>query len=217
MSSYMGKPPVKAPQTETVYEYTAVNGQTSFSAAYAPGHVSVFVNGLLKPIATYTATDGLNVVLGTPCAGGETVIIVGRQGVSYATALTLATGDGRYARLNSQNNYSKGQYNPPLALPATTGSMIFDFNEGNNWAGQVTGSVTFANGFLNPHAGQAGLIRVRQHGSSIYNWAFGSYWKYIGGSARIPAQSQAVNSYDEIVYHINSATEISFHVRSDVK
>lgn len=117
----------------------------------------------------------------------------------------------------TNNTFTKAQRGQPSVLPNLTGNAAIDWSAANNFYGQVTGDLTFDNGFTNAVAGQSGLIRVQQNGSTAYNWAFGSYWQFAGGATLAPAQTQTLGAYDEIVYHINSTTAISFDIRSDVK
>ena len=120
------------------------------------------------------------------------------------------------ASLNGVNLWTKAQRGQVVAMPATTGTVSFDFSASNNFASQVTGACTFGNAFTNAVAGQSGVIQVQQNGSVLYNWSFGTYWKYANGSAAIPSQTQTLGAYDEIVYYVESATQISFAVRSNV-
>lgn len=136
---------------------------------------------------------------------------------AFVAAAITAIGLAAYAQLGVAQSWTKGQRGAVAALPETTGNCNFDFDSSINFSGQVTGNVTFANGFANAVAGQSGKIRVRQDGATLRNWAFGTYWKHVGGASQIPAQTQTLGAYDEIIYSIDSANEISFTVRSDVK
>lgn len=55
---------------------TATAGQTGFTTAYAIGMLDVFVNGVKLAESEYTATDGANITLSSPCFGGESVEIL---------------------------------------------------------------------------------------------------------------------------------------------
>lgn len=125
--------------------------------------------------------------------------------------------DGLGVQTTQANTFTKAQRGAVVALPATTGTVSFDLSLSNNFAGQVTGDCTFGNAFTNPVAGQSGKIRIQQSAGTLRNWSFGSYWKYVGGSSSIPAQTQTASAFDEIIYSVDSATEISFAVRSEVK
>lgn len=121
-----------------------------------------------------------------------------------------------FAQLGAAQTFTKAQRGAVAALPATTGNLAFDFATANNFGGQVTGNVTFVNGFTNAVAGQSGVIRITQNGASLYNWSFGTNWKHAGGSANIPAQTQVLGAKDEIVYYIEDDLTISFAVRGNV-
>lgn len=124
-----------------------------------------------------------------------------------------------YAMLNATQTFTKGQSGSVPALPATTGTLIFDFSQANNFSGQVTGNATFGNGYTGPGAGKAEwfCIRVQQDAATLRNWAFASNWKYVGGSSSIPGQTQTLSAWDEIIGQVVSDGTISFFVRSDVK
>lgn len=132
-------------------------------------------------------------------------------------ATTITTALATKAVLTAAQTFSGAQRGLPVVLPALTGTCNIDFSAANHFYGQVTGNITFANTFTNPVAGQSGIIRVQQDAATARAWAFGTYWKYEGGASAIPPQTQALGAYDEIIYHIHSANEISFKVRSDVK
>jgi hypothetical protein len=120
------------------------------------------------------------------------------------------------ALLNQAQTFTKAQRGAVAALPATTGNVAFDFATSNNFGGQVTGNVTFTNGYTNAVAGQSGVIKVLQNGASLYNWSFGTNWKHAGGAAAIPAQTQTLGAKDEIVYYIEDDLTVSFAVRGNV-
>ena len=120
------------------------------------------------------------------------------------------------AFLDVTQTFTKAQRGAVVALPATTGNIAFDFATSNNFGGQVAGNVTFTNGFTNASAGQSGVIKVLQGAATLYNWAFGTNWRHVGGSTAIPAQTQTLGAKDEIVYYIEDDLTVSFAVRSNV-
>lgn len=86
--------PGVAPSWESVsnvsynaYEYTATEGQTTFTAAYGVGYVDVYLNGIRLSAADFTATNGTSVVLTVGATAGDIVQILGWQ--SFAIADTL--------------------------------------------------------------------------------------------------------------------------------
>jgi hypothetical protein len=173
------------------------------------------LTGLLAAKAPL-ASPALTGVPTVPTAAPGTLTTQAASTAFVAAAIT-AIGLAAYAQLGVAQSWTKGQRGAVAALPATTGNCNFNFDDSINFAGQATGNITFANGYSSAVAGQSGKIRVRQDGATLRNWAFGSNWKYVGGPSQIPAQTQALAAYDEIIYSIDSAAEISFTVRSDVK
>lgn len=87
----VGPPAVGAYQK---YEFTAYAGQTIFPAAYVPGYVDVYYNGVRLTPSDYTATDANNVVLSSPSAAGDPVEIIAWQiaSISQLTGPTGVTG-----------------------------------------------------------------------------------------------------------------------------
>lgn len=74
--SYLGtKPSNQTPTYKQVYEYTATAGQTTFTASYTVGFVSVFRNGVQLNSADYTATNGTSVVLANAASSGDAIRI----------------------------------------------------------------------------------------------------------------------------------------------
>jgi hypothetical protein len=61
------------PSNRVVEKVVGTTGQSSFSIAYIPGLIDVFINGVKLSDDEFTATDGVTVVLNDSCFGGETV------------------------------------------------------------------------------------------------------------------------------------------------
>ena len=81
---------------ENSVEYTATAGQTSFSAVYTVGSLSVFLNGIRLDAADYTATDGANVVLDTGATVGDSVYIQSFGTFELADHYTKSVADLRF-------------------------------------------------------------------------------------------------------------------------
>lgn len=79
---------VEGASTFTDTEFTATEGQTSFSATYTVGTVEVFVNGVLLGSADYTATSGTAVVLASGATAGDLVTVRAYAFTSEATLFT---------------------------------------------------------------------------------------------------------------------------------
>ena len=124
-----------------------------------------------------------------------------------------------FARLGVANIFTKGQAGTVGALPATTGTLAFDFTAASNFSGQVTGDTVFGNGYTTHGAGKATWfsIRIQQSAGTLRNWSFASNWKHVGGNTTIPAMTQTASAWDEIIGQVLTDGTISFAVRSDVK
>ncbi|GAB2182686.1 hypothetical protein DLREEDagrD3_29090 [Denitratisoma sp. agr-D3] len=152
--------------------------------------------------AMTTTAPANGVYIGVAKSATEMFVDVDAVGVSTAQA----------------NIWTKGQSGAWAPLPATTGTVLMDFTAANLFTGQATGNITFGNGYTGPGAGKGGsfIIRVQQNGAALYNWAFASNWKYVGGSGAIPGQTQTLGAWDEIVGQVLTDGTISFSVRSNV-
>ena len=65
------------PTLRTDDTFTAGVGQTTFSYAYTPGFLDVYVNGVKLNDNDFTASNGTQVILRTACFGGEEVDFIG--------------------------------------------------------------------------------------------------------------------------------------------
>ena len=81
------------------YEYTATAGQTTFNCVY-DNQVDVYLNGVLLSATDYTATSGVNIVLGTGATAGDIIQIDGFQ-TAGASELPSQTGNAdKYLKTN---------------------------------------------------------------------------------------------------------------------
>ena len=152
----------------------------------------------------------------------ELLALVAAAGLTPALGTLTQVRDAMYAlfaRVGIANVFTKGQAGSVAALPATTGTLAFDFTAASNFSGQVTGDTVMGNGYTTHGAGKATWfsIRVQQSAGTLRNWSFASNWKHVGGSTTIPAQTQTASAWDEIIGQVRTDGTISFAVRSDVK
>ena len=101
--------------------FTATANQTSFSVNYTVGNILLFINGAKIDAASFTATSGTAVVLGTGADAGDIVEVVEYGGAStnYSTTEFTATS-GQTAFSGSYNiNKSAVYLNGILLLPTT--------------------------------------------------------------------------------------------------
>lgn len=195
----------------TLLDDTDATAARATLGAVTQADIDAAITALMSaPPATLDTLNELAAALGDDPNFATTITNLIAQKASIASLVA-------YAQLAVANVFTKGQRVEPVSLPVMTGVCNIDFSLSNHFYGQVTGNLTFGNAFTNGGAGKSGMIRVQQDAATLRNWAFGSYWKYVGGATAIPGQTQALGAYDEIIYHIHSVNEISFHVRSDVK
>lgn len=104
--AYIGNSPGVASQ-RVVTTFTATSGQTTFtpSSGYTLGYCDVFYNGVkLVDGDDYTAANGVNVVLATGAAAGDSVEIVAHFPRGLSDGYTQAEANARYAQRS--NNLS---------------------------------------------------------------------------------------------------------------
>ena len=75
------------------------------------------------------------------------------------------------------------------------------------------GNRTLANP-TNLTAGQSGVLVISQDSTGSRTLAFGSYWKFAGGTA--PTLTTTASASDVIVYFVDSATRITAQVLLNV-
>ena len=93
-------------------------------------------------------------------------------------------------------------------------SITVDFNNGQNFAVQLTNNRTIENP-TNCVPGQVGSIFVIQDGTGSRTLSFGSNWKFIGGTA--PTLSTDVSSVDRIDYIVYTSTAVQAIASLDIK
>lgn len=100
-------------------------------------------------------------------------------------------------------------------VPLTDGTSIAtDLSLGNNFSVTLGGNRTLANP-SNVTAGQAGVIVITQDGTGSRTLAYGSYWKFAGGTA--PTLTITASAVDVLVYYVESSTRITARLIGDVK
>lgn len=109
--------------------YTGTAGQTSFTAAYTPGYLEVFLNGVLLDPTDYTATSGSAVVLATGTAAGDTVDIIALNIGGFTGGVTV-TGTPASGQIAAWTGSSSVQ---GIAAPTTAGNVLFT-TDGTNWS-----------------------------------------------------------------------------------
>ena len=127
--------------------------------------------------------------------------------------VTVQGYDADTAKTDVVQSFTAAQRGSITAL--TDGATITpDFALANNFSVTLGGNRTLANP-SNQTAGQSGTIVVTQDGTGSRTLAYGSNWKFPGGTA--PTLTTAASSVDVIAYYVESATRITARLISDVK
>ena len=180
----------------------AADGQTTMTGNLAMG--SNKITGLADGVAS---TDGATVGQVTTALGDY--IPTSDIGVTVeaydATILKSADIGVTVAGLATTETFTKAQRGAVSAL--TSGSTITpDFSASNNYSLTLATNATLANP-TNLTAGQSGAITITQDSTGSRTLAYGSYWKFVGGTA--PTLSTAASVVDELVYYVESSTRIT--------
>lgn len=141
---------------------------------------------------------------------------------TWISAMSLTTGlligtdvqayDANNAVTDAAQSFTKAQRGTPIALTSSAASIAVDASLGNNFSHTFTENTTLANP-TNLVAGQSGSIALTQHASAPKTLAFGSYWKFAGGTA--PSVTATNSAKDRIDYYVKSTTEIDAVLTAD--
>ena len=105
--------------------------------------------------------------------------------------------------LAGNNTFTLAQRGQVDALSSAS-TITPNFNNSNNFSISLSTNTTIANP-SNLTAGQSGAIAITYNGG--YTVAFGSYWKFPGGTA--PTATSTSGKTDVLVYYVESSTRIS--------
>ena len=121
--------------------------------------------------------------------------------------------DADTAKTDVVQSFSVAQRGAITAL--TDGSSITpDFAAANNFSVTLGGNRTLANP-TNLTAGQSGVIVITQDGTGSRTLAYGSYFKFAGGTA--PTLTTTAAAVDVLAYYVESSTRITAKLIADVK
>jgi len=127
--------------------------------------------------------------------------------------VTLPDATTTLAGLGVVQSFTVAQRGTITAL--TDGATITpDFAAANNFSVTLGGSRTLANP-TNLTAGQSGTIVITQDGTGNRTLAYGSYFKFAGGTA--PTLTTTAAAVDVIAYYVESSTRITARILNDVK
>ena len=165
----------------------------------------VITGGSITGITDLAVADG-----GTGASSFTSGALLKGAGTS---PLTTATAGVDYAGMATAQTFTAAQRGTVSAL--TDGSTITpDFAAANNFSLTIGGNRTLANP-TNLTAGQSGAIVITQDGTGSRTLAYGTYWKFAGGTA--PTLTTTASAVDVLVYYVESSTRISAKLLSDVK
>jgi hypothetical protein len=115
--------------------------------------------------------------------------------------------------VNAVNSFTAAQRGTVVAL--TDGATITpDFALGNNFSVTLGGNRTLANP-TNLTAGQSGVIVITQDGTGSRTLAYGSNFKFPGGTA--PTLTTTAAAVDVLAYYCESSSRITARLVADVK
>ena len=173
--------------------------QDAVTKAYADALVSGSGTGSFTTL-TVTGT--------TTLATSLTGILKGTSGV-----VSVATAGTDYAGISTAQSFTAGQRGAVSAL--TDGATITpDFAVANNFSLTIGGNRTLANP-SNLVAGQSGVILITQDATGSRTLAYGTYWKFAGGTA--PTLTTTASAVDALVYYVNSTIAITAVLINDIK
>jgi len=199
-----------------ILDGTIVNADINASAAIA---FSKLANVSATDRLLGRSTAGAGAIEEVTCTAAGRALIDDADAAAQRTTLGVVIGtdvqayDADTAKTDVTQTYTAGQRGSITAL--TDGATITaDLAVANNFSVTLGGNRTLANP-SNQTAGQAGTIVVTQDGTGSRTMAFGSNWKFPGGTA--PTLTTAASSVDVIAYYVESATRITARLISDVK
>jgi hypothetical protein len=165
----------------------------------------VITGGSITGITDLAVADG-----GTGASSFTSGALLKGAGTSPITTATAGTD---YPGLATAQSFTAAQRGSITAL--TDGSSITpDFAAANNFSVTLGGSRTLANP-TNITAGQSGVIVITQDGTGSRTLAYGSYFKFAGGTA--PTLTTTAAAVDVLAYYVESSTRITAKLISDVK
>jgi hypothetical protein len=171
--------------------------------------VSTGVNTVTNPTLNIDGTGALTIK-----ARGNAALVAGDTGAAGYTMILRYEATGTYwellnpatsASLAIAQSFTAAQRASQTTLTSSSASIAVDFALNNDFTHTLTENTTLANP-SNIVVGQSGAIYFTQHASAPKTLAYGSYYKFAGGT--VPTLTATNSALDTLYYSVRSATEI---------
>ena len=151
-----------------------------------------------------TDSDGRYLQITTAASTYQTQAAMSGYLATGAIGTTVQAYDADTAKTDVVQTFTVAQRGAVSALTSAA-TVTPDFAVANNFSLTLGHSITLANP-TNLTAGQSGAIVITQGSGTAYTVAYGSNWKFSGGT---PTMSTALSSVSTLVYYVESATRIT--------